>query len=432
MLSSKRFKCPNPNSQHAWLKPSKYSGRACYRKQRAKADFRGTSMYASVHVHRLKDYCPRDDLCSLLYVFCDLVSGGLPWMSYAASRDRSACQRIKERVHFGKDRGANGSLPSNSVDQEDETGMLLMGDEYHVAKFKSDRQQEAAAAALAAGKPPPPPVELPQPLAMSKCPRRVMLLRRAFAHLHALEFWEQPDYRLIEQCIRNFDGNDRNSPTPVPRMDFTVPSSAPDTGRFNLLGASRNMPRAGVPDDSDPLSDEVFEDVDDDKSDGDDDLSVLPLELRFRLAQLNHHAAQPNQVPPRIALRDWMKVAMPLLYGEWDSQKFEGRHRTSTDGFKRDLYLRLLQQCRICAASFSDFQSRDYFPQRAGAPKRVVDTEYGTGGKERVEQPPFKRRKGNGAPLINISRAMFGLRHAIRLEKTKRSNVVKVNPLSFT
>ncbi|OEU16502.1 hypothetical protein FRACYDRAFT_155050, partial [Fragilariopsis cylindrus CCMP1102] len=55
------------------------SAGSCYRKEREKADFRGTSMYASVRVHQLNDYCPRDDIWSLLYVFCDLASGGLPW-----------------------------------------------------------------------------------------------------------------------------------------------------------------------------------------------------------------------------------------------------------------------------------------------------------------------------------------------------------------
>eukprot|EP00536_Pseudo-nitzschia_multiseries_P002533 jgi/Psemu1/183719/e_gw1.34.40.1 len=51
----------------------------CYRVERPSADFRGTSMYASVRVHQLREYSPRDDIWSLMYVFCDLASGGLPW-----------------------------------------------------------------------------------------------------------------------------------------------------------------------------------------------------------------------------------------------------------------------------------------------------------------------------------------------------------------
>ena len=52
----------------------------CLRKEREQADFRGTSMYASLRVHQSRDYCHRDDLWGLMYVFCDLLSGGLRWV----------------------------------------------------------------------------------------------------------------------------------------------------------------------------------------------------------------------------------------------------------------------------------------------------------------------------------------------------------------
>ena len=87
---------PWPEDQE-WLKPQNYAGKAHYRQERTKAEFRGTSMYASLRVHQLKDYCPRDDMWSVMYVFCDLVSGGLPWMSYAAARNRDMCQTVKEQ-----------------------------------------------------------------------------------------------------------------------------------------------------------------------------------------------------------------------------------------------------------------------------------------------------------------------------------------------
>ena len=48
-------------------------------------------MYASLCIHQGKDYCPRDDAWSVLYVFCDLVSGGLPWMSHAAHQEQHEC-----------------------------------------------------------------------------------------------------------------------------------------------------------------------------------------------------------------------------------------------------------------------------------------------------------------------------------------------------
>jgi Protein kinase domain len=109
-----------------WLKPYLYQNmenppRGCYRQERKKADFRGTSMYASLRVHQERDYCPRDDVWSLLYVFCDLVSGGLPWMQHAANRDRDACQRYKERIHGESEDHVSGDIAE-----------LLKGDIYEM------------------------------------------------------------------------------------------------------------------------------------------------------------------------------------------------------------------------------------------------------------------------------------------------------------
>eukprot|EP00592_Proboscia_alata_P018430 CAMPEP_0194419418 /NCGR_PEP_ID=MMETSP0176-20130528/18563_1 /TAXON_ID=216777 /ORGANISM="Proboscia alata, Strain PI-D3" /LENGTH=400 /DNA_ID=CAMNT_0039226363 /DNA_START=532 /DNA_END=1730 /DNA_ORIENTATION=+ len=75
------------------------SDECCQRKERSHADFRGTSMYASLRVHQFRDYSRRDDMWGLMYVFCDLVTGGLPWMHHAAARNRSECEKTKERMH---------------------------------------------------------------------------------------------------------------------------------------------------------------------------------------------------------------------------------------------------------------------------------------------------------------------------------------------
>ena len=45
------------------------------RMKRENADFRGTTLYASPYAHEGEDQCPRDDVFSLLFVFCDLVCG---------------------------------------------------------------------------------------------------------------------------------------------------------------------------------------------------------------------------------------------------------------------------------------------------------------------------------------------------------------------
>jgi len=70
-----------------------------YRKprERGKAEFRGSSMYASPNIHNLEEYSPRDDIFSCLFIFLDLVAGGLPWASAASQRKRDECGRIKEK-----------------------------------------------------------------------------------------------------------------------------------------------------------------------------------------------------------------------------------------------------------------------------------------------------------------------------------------------
>ena len=101
----------------------------------------------------------------------------LPWMSHAATRDRVACQKLKERIH--------GMLPQTDGEIRTDTKRLLMGDEYHVAlykKYKGDID-------------PPEEIEdetedetLPQPLALSNDTAKVQLLEKAFEHLKQLKF----------------------------------------------------------------------------------------------------------------------------------------------------------------------------------------------------------------------------------------------------
>lgn len=64
------------------------------RPARPSADFRGTSLYSSLHAHRFKDLGRRDDLWSLLYVIVDLLRGGVPWRPH--KDDRRACELLKE------------------------------------------------------------------------------------------------------------------------------------------------------------------------------------------------------------------------------------------------------------------------------------------------------------------------------------------------
>jgi len=117
------------------------------RKERVDAEFRGTSMYASLRVHQLRDYCRRDDIWGLMYVFCDLVSGGLPWMCHAAIRDRNKCQVMKEWIH-GERHTDDSSKKSESdgghstTEKKCHIEELLKGSEYHSSKYKREFKKE--------------------------------------------------------------------------------------------------------------------------------------------------------------------------------------------------------------------------------------------------------------------------------------------------
>ena len=466
----------------------------CIRKERTSADFRGTSMYASPRVHQGRDYCPRDDVWSLLYVFCDLVSGGLPWMSYAANRDRDACQRIKERVH-GLPPGGNLSSadeesstantattatdavqnknkigkPSNTTTttnnnnknaprRKDETELLLMGDDYHVAMYKH-KQREAnktAADGTTAATTSPMPQHVPKPLDMSKDKTKIDLLRRAFQHVANLQFWDRPDYKLIQRCIRGFldeegavgeeddveiewkEEEAQFTPEKKRKRDSKV-VERPPTWEFQVDSGSEDRML-----DMDPLvNTDLFENLSapppTEPSLSSAAVGVvvpeqeaavrrLPLERQFRIAQMEYHAKSPKTAPPHIVLRDWMKVAIPLLYDEWDSKAYEkGGHRTSTDGYRRECYLELVEKCSKWAKLFDNFSKEEYYGIYSEAQENGCKVEEG-------EVPPKKRKKivstfGNPSggsnesavpnDLASVSKVIFGLMAASRAERTK-------------
>lgn len=401
-----------------WLKPLNYhqDRKACYRKERVNAEFRGTSMYASLRVHQGKDYCPRDDMWSLLYVFCDLVSGGLPWMSLAANRDRAACQKVKEWVH-GEDTGG--------VNHTDE---LLKGDIYHVAKYRRERQKEAKVEAAKLS-------PVPEPLEMCKEETKVLRLRQAFQHIAQLRFWETPNYDLIQTCIRSFNhGTNPEDPTVVqidwgqrkPRPTSPDPHKRNSTVQWDLV------------DGEDPFEVGFFNEAEQAAKahrSPDDFWSRLPIERRYQLAQMdcNLEAADSACVPPHRALRDWMKVVLPLLYEDWDSRKYEdGGHRTATDGYKRTRYLELLKKCDVYAKKFHNFQAREFFYEEDSSVKTalrdVVSLAEDVASESKMRL--CKRRKvliqhcsesSTTSDLVFVSRALVGLQLAIKAETGKKA-----------
>jgi serine/threonine protein kinase len=386
-----------------WIRSPSHSGEGYYRKERASAEFRGTSMYASVRVHQLKDYCPRDDMWSLLYVFCDLVSGGLPWMSHAANRDREACRKLKERIH-GEQEG-----------RPDETERLLLGHEYHVALFKKFK----------GGVDPPEGVNeddgtLPEPLPMSKDPRKVELMRKAFKHLGELSFWDIPDYDLIKNCIEGF--LDDNVDPSIAPIDWQKLEDSMAEKRYKskpLLG--KELPTWNFVDDEDPVDSDMFTEAEisvngempEVKPTGHAaDLARLPLELQFRIAQMEYNTLHHDSISPHLALKDWMKVALPILHGDWDSNKFErGGHRSNGDGYRREFYLKIIGMCMKFASKFNNFTQLDCTHHR--------DDENGLAKKRRkIISTITEPNAGSlGSDLIAISQVSFGLRAAKKAEE---------------
>jgi hypothetical protein len=441
---------------------------ACYRKERVSADFRGTSMYASARVHQLRDYSPRDDVWSLLYVFCDLVSGGLPWMSHAANRDRQACQTLKERIH-----GLEASPPDGEILVS--THRLLMGDEYHVALFRKYQ----------GGVDPPPGCvddgddpTLPSPMAISNDKRRVDLLTTAFEHLKGLQFTDRPDYGLIRTCLEGFlpdetstgsgaggglsdarDGRSRSddvagTESQIPRIDWEQLQSD-SFRRTNRLGnrdteglhyLDYEIPTWEVMDgdEVDPVNSTMLAQAErvaaagggGDGSDEDGapplvgeaaDIARLPLEVRFRVAQMEYNTLNRATIEPHLALGDWMKVALFLVYGHWDAKRYEkGGHRADGDGYRREFYLRLVDRCLDSATQFRGFRQRACFYEADPSADTTLDPASGEGSSS-AGQSTKKRRiesnirgpkgRSNGVDMLAVAKVMFQLRRAKTVEE---------------
>ena len=358
------------------------SNKKVYRKERESAEFRGTSMYASLKIHQNKDYCFRDDIWGLLYVFCDLVSGGLPWMSHAALRDRKACQLSKERIHSSR----------NEYE-------LLQGADYHVAKFKKIS-------------------ELPQPLALSKDDHKIKMLQDCFQHVASLSFTDTPNYNLIREKMISFaqhsscpeliqtqdvrsipwhtlqqkqnkqssssnsisdshmihipshpdplhlvednvwkeaenqqplpnnttttnNNNNNNNNTPASNTNTNTPNTVNNTGNNNAPNSNNGSATSKM---------------------NEDEIGCLPLLFQYRLAQMEYNARNASSIKVLLALRDWMACAAPLVEANWWNVCLFERHahqRHNEDGYRRDLFLKLIQYTLDCAAPFHYFRFVD-------------------------------------------------------------------------
>ncbi|KAL9185325.1 hypothetical protein ACHAXT_003102 [Thalassiosira profunda] len=477
------FADPNRPWKGRWMSPSfskagetklDDSLEGCVRLEREAAEFRGTSMYASLRVHQGKDHCPRDDIWGLLYVFCDLVSGGLPWGQYASARDRSSCQILKEIVvgergrddwegqeEEGEER-VEGMAARPDPDKvpkggEDAIEWMLFGNEYHAARYKREVKLKQDPSADVDS------IALPEPLALSKNKDYVKCLRKAFRHVASLGFVETPDYDLIRDCLRGFlkdvkkdeavaaiDWKER----PPKRRRVSMSASELDTGgvAWTLLDEE----------DADPLDDNALAEAENDRraaleaqagmedtsrSAKDDtpapaldpgakltgeaaDLARLPLQIQFCLAQAEYNACHADTIPPHLALRDWMALAVPLAHGTWDTASWErGNHRTDDDGYRNEVLMSMLQKCLDAAEPFNMFSDREafYYPAPTeGEPKRKkrrVGTSAVAVSDNSEDGAPAE------SPLVVVSRVFFSLRLALDMQRGK--NFAPPPKLSF-
>jgi serine/threonine protein kinase len=401
----------------------------CMRKARPTADFRGTSMYASLRVHQGYDYCRRDDIWGLMYVFCDLVSGGLPWMGYAANRERSMCQRIKEYVHGERltlddddDHNSNNNNQNNSDNNSnsnkektkegekkitnDRIEELLKGADFHLTKHKRDttvNKQKEENNNNNNNLP-----RIAPSLAMARDEIKINALRNAFDHLAQLKYEDEPNYKLIQDCLKEFTRTDsiqedvQREDSQIPAINWNQPTQKDiDRRRSEKLGISekkttfRQALAFNDTDDIDPLLESTLDEAQtlqqlniaqqaniNSSSNGMgpssaiedflpkdslnyseiEDLTRLPLQLQFRLAQAEYNALHPSTVPVHLAFRDWMKLASSLVYDEWNTSEYErGDHRANDDGYRRQVFMRISQQCLDAAKPFDNFCKRDCF-----------------------------------------------------------------------
>jgi tau tubulin kinase len=380
---------PHADTSHAWPQSN-----LCLRKERPTADFRGTSMYASLRVHQSRDYSRRDDIWSLLYVFCDLASGGLPWMSYAATRERDMCRQLKDRIH-----------------KEDDTEQMLMGEDYHVSKYKRDMAEQKGATEL-------PP--LAEPLSMSKDKKKVQSLSNAFKHVASLNFADEPDYDLIRRCLHEFLQNPVQEDSSVADIDWENLDDSLKT-KSGVQKWKEGIPTWELEDSPRDIDEELWFEAEAERAKipapkvsvygSSDDFSKLPVEWQYRIAQMEYSAKK--MLPMHVVLRDFMQCALPLVYGTWDSQAYEwGQNLPSREWYRREVYYKLITKCLNCAGRFNNFCGRSCFYETDEASARP--------SKRRKIAWSMAERKGTiSNDMAAVSRVLFALEEAKKAESRK-------------
>jgi hypothetical protein len=151
------------------------------------------------------------------------------------------------------------------------------------------------------------------------------------------------------------------------------------------------------------------------------DLARLPVEMQFRVAQMDYNTFHHGTIKPHLALRDFLNVSFPLLYGVWDSQKYEkGGHRSDNDGYRRECYLRLVDKCLQCAKTFHGFRNKDCYYHKEGtgpsptAKRRKIVTTNIRGPSSSTTTTTVSSM---GIDLVAVSKVLFELRMVKKAEE---------------
>lgn len=392
-------------------------------------------MYASLRVHQLRDYARRDDVWGLMYVFCDIVSGGLPWMDHARSKERDKCQMMKEWIHGER---------SDPYEKDDEYERylhieeLLKGGEYYKCKYRRYREKKRVERDGPSSV--PKFTSLPEPLAMSKDKVKIQALIDAFNHLAGLNYTDEPDYDLIERCLNQFiaptdDGHCENGK--VQKTESLINWQQPsieevyqrrlerkvEVKEEDSISGDHNYNKGNTPhitfedksgfDYKDPLEEDTLIDAEREIQDrnGMQSSSVnyvmrLPLNLQFRLAQVEYNALHRDTIPCHLAFRDWMALAMDLVYKPWDERNERPNDQKNGNLYQRESYIKIIEQCLKGGEVFNMFQTRDCFYDN-------VD-----------EKNPKRRKMSLGhvfdkGDLMGLSRVIVELRSKLSVEQSR-------------
>lgn len=318
-------------------------------------------------------------------------------MSYAAMREREKCEKMKELI----------------CNHPGEMAQMLMGEDYHVSKYK----REAAAAKDNGSELP----ELAEPLALSKDEKKVKLLTEAFQHVASLKYWDEPDYDLIQRCLHGFLEDPVEGDVDDILWDTLDESSA---SKGHTMKWKEGVPTWQLQDDPDIIEEDVWVEAEAEKakvpsSDQNSmlygstvEFSRLPVEWQYRIAQMEYTAKNYTTVDHHVALRDFMQVALPLVYGTWDSNAYERPLNVKNrEMYLREVYFKLINKCLAFARKFNNFEDRSCFYDAEDTP--------GSAKRRKITWDLDSDVSTDKSEMVALSRVLFALEAARQSESRK-------------